>query len=78
MYLDLVACGPGVDRSVSAMPMNILARVVTLDCWEDGIARALDELLREGTEAIIENPKWPGVRGQIELRSRDSLDTDRR
>jgi hypothetical protein len=31
MYLDLVACGPDVNRSPSAMPMNILARIVKLD-----------------------------------------------
>ena len=59
MYLDLVACGPDVDRSESAMPMNILACVVTLDYWEDGISAALDERIREGEAIIIENPKFP-------------------
>jgi hypothetical protein len=35
MYLDLVACGPDVDRSETAIPMNIPARVVTHNFLKD-------------------------------------------
>lgn len=54
MYLDFVACGLDMDGTRP----SILARVVTVNPWEDGIVAALDELFRECEQVFKDNPQW--------------------
>lgn len=56
MYLDLVYCGPDAVLAPETMHHNILARVATVNPWEDGIAASLDKLLGKAESVLLENP----------------------